>query len=222
MKSQSVNALVEEIHTAFNSEGDRLLKEAEQILSTPQSDDEASRLAALGFTATAKAKNHLNLEAQKEASKETAKLIRHYLTHYPQNRFINQDGVTRLCEKYNLIQGGVDSYVGNVPSDNLKEIERFKLKDKDRAPAREMGWSILASIYLSESRADAAPKFDTKLQICAPQHDFNTQGKEIKNRKLSQIIPDPVVLMPCIGGFLIVTAWGAEAKDEQVQNPNKN
>lgn len=37
-----------------------------------------------------------------------------------------------------------------------------------------------------------------------------------------RFIPDPVVLQPVHYGFLIITAWGDEANDEIVVNPNAN
>ena len=35
-------------------------------------------------------------------------------------------------------------------------------------------------------------------------------------------IPDPVVLQPVKGGYLIITAWGDEASDPLVINPLMN
>lgn len=35
-------------------------------------------------------------------------------------------------------------------------------------------------------------------------------------------VPDPVVLQPVKGGFLIVCAWGEEASDEIVVNEKMN
>lgn len=56
------------------------------------------------------------------------------------------------------------------------------------------------------------------LQICAPLKDMNTKGLTLKKGfKLQKHIPDPVVLQPVPGGFLIVTAWGDESEDELVK-----
>ncbi|HDZ04884.1 hypothetical protein LCGC14_0370490 [marine sediment metagenome] len=65
------------------------------------------------------------------------------------------------------------------------------------------------------------------LEIAAPIKDFNTKNMEIKKNKLSKIqVPDPVVLQPvyCDGQkhYLIVTAWGDEASDELVVNETSN
>lgn len=58
------------------------------------------------------------------------------------------------------------------------------------------------------------------LKICAPLKDMDTKGMRILGYKLKKEIPDPVVLQPIVGGYLIVTAWGDEASDENVINEN--
>lgn len=79
------------------------------------------------------------------------------------------------------------------------------------------GNDIVNGIYY-----DLTGNFDERLipcslQICAPLKDMNTEGMYIKNRMLLNI-PDPVVLQPITGGYLIVTAWGNEASDPLVKN----
>jgi hypothetical protein len=84
------------------------------------------------------------------------------------------------------------------------------------------------------------------LKICAPEIDIETKpffteinGEWYDLPKLEPIkmfdtldvgakpdrflvIPDPVVLQPVQYGFLIITAWGDEASDENVVNPKNN
>lgn len=62
------------------------------------------------------------------------------------------------------------------------------------------------------------------LQICAPVKDMDISGLElVEGYKLQKKhIPDPVVLQPVKGGFLILTAWGDEASDEMVVNQKLN
>jgi hypothetical protein len=60
------------------------------------------------------------------------------------------------------------------------------------------------------------------LKICAPLKDMEIpKGKEVVGYKI-QDIPDPVVLQPVQGGYLIVCAWGDEASDEIVVNQGMN
>lgn len=61
------------------------------------------------------------------------------------------------------------------------------------------------------------------LQICAPIKDMDTTGMKIsRGYKLVKHVPDPVVLQPVNGGYLILTAWGDEASDPLVVNEINN
>jgi hypothetical protein len=60
------------------------------------------------------------------------------------------------------------------------------------------------------------------LKICAPIKDMDTTGMSLKGYKLEKHIPDPVVLQPVEGGYLIITAWGDEASDPIVVNQKMN
>ena len=57
-----------------------------------------------------------------------------------------------------------------------------------------------------------------QLLICAPIKDMNTEGMNLKGYELLKHIPDPIILKPICGGYLIVTAWGDEASDPEVIN----
>lgn len=57
--------------------------------------------------------------------------------------------------------------------------------------------------------------------ICGPLKDFDMKGKRVVGNRLLNI-PDPVVLYPVEGGFIIVTAWGDEASDPIVVNQEMN
>lgn len=65
-----------------------------------------------------------------------------------------------------------------------------------------------------------------QMLICAPKKDMNLKGLEkvgaIFTSFVTVDVPDPVVLQPCNGGYLIVAAWGDEASDEIVVNPIHN
>jgi len=63
-----------------------------------------------------------------------------------------------------------------------------------------------------------------KLQICAPVKDMDISGLGlVEGYKLQKKhIPDPVVLQPVKGGYLILTAWGDEASDPLVMNEINN
>lgn len=69
-------------------------------------------------------------------------------------------------------------------------------------------------------------KQEIGIQICAPIKDMDTEGMGVKSGyKLFSThihVPDPVVLHPVKGGYLILTAWGDEASDENVVNQKFN
>jgi hypothetical protein len=64
------------------------------------------------------------------------------------------------------------------------------------------------------------------LFICAPKKDFDLKGVKkfgtLFSTFTTKTYPDPVVLKPCKGGYLIVTAWGDEASDPEVVNEKMN
>lgn len=67
---------------------------------------------------------------------------------------------------------------------------------------------------------------DNGLMICAPVKDMDMNGMTIEKgyrmREVPKEIPDPVVLHPVKGGYLILTAWGDEASDPIVVNNINN
>jgi hypothetical protein len=67
----------------------------------------------------------------------------------------------------------------------------------------------------------------SKLVIAAPISDFDTRYMKIQNHQLVKApVQDPIVLKPVIFNekkyFLIMSAWGKEASDENVVNQNFN
>lgn len=83
----------------------------------------------------------------------------------------------------------------------------------------------VSSQYLRLDSYDIIDK--TSLEICAPAKDMDltglTQTKEGFFAKLTRVeCPDPVVLQPVKGGYLIIAAWGDEASDELVVNHAMN
>ena len=61
--------------------------------------------------------------------------------------------------------------------------------------------------------------------IAAPIDHFNLNDSEIKDRRIGNkpiVVEDPIVFYPVEGGGLVVTAWGEEAKDLEIVNPDNN
>lgn len=226
------------IHNEFNTASDRLLKEAQQIANQtdPKLIDKGKRLASLGFHETHEVKLSAQHKRRKDENAEHVKWANYYHQHYPFNRFIVEEQIKAICEKYGLIHGPVGNYIGFVPEKNLREIENFKLRDED-VPYVLRGWGrgmFFASEpideivdkktweeYQPDEYSNGRKWRGIPLNICAPAKDFDKRGMMIRGFKLMSV-PDPVVLQPVLGGSLILSAWGLEASDENVVNKINN
>ncbi len=60
-----------------------------------------------------------------------------------------------------------------------------------------------------------------ELKICAPIKDMDTTKMQLDGYHLKHI-PDPIVLQPIAGGYLVVSKWGDEASDPIVVNEKMN
>ena len=234
---RNVDEIVQEIHDTFNSEGERLLLQAKEILKANVDDkiNVAKRMSALGFGNTKEAIEGLKASEQKEEALQLQNAILEYSAYYPLYRFIDQKGVDKICEKYNLVCGASGRYIGNMPTKNLEDIERFKLitiQDEHKSFLKILiSWrneDITQEVSFTEFNmlrelGSFYRRFteNNSFYICAPSKDFNLEKAEIKGNKVMEI-PDPVVLFPVQKGYLIVTAWGLEASDPSVTNSKMN
>ncbi len=106
------------------------------------------------------------------------------------------------------------------------------LGTKCSSPATTItGWGKAFQYRAYDHRSDSdiqkAIKRNTQtLQICAPIKDMDISGLELENgyslKPKYKDIPDPVVLQPIKGGYLILTAWGDESSDPLVTNEINN
>lgn len=272
-KNHSYPPIVEEIHNEFYNAADKLLEEAKQILKDAEVKDveKGQRLKKLGFIKAQQVNESEQIIEQTKLSQKQIELISYYSQHYPNNKFITQQQVKEICEKYNLVLGQVEWYKGFVPEKNLLEIENFKLLPSEKnILISDIGYifknaEILKSndyyhiypknrkdkytyAFQSDDGINFYGKDDNNLfpenklitegvfgnfrfkilnnsfMICAPLKDMDLEGKRIKIKQgyIIQEIPDPVVLNPVDGGYLIVTAWGDEASDSIIVNQKLN
>ena len=152
-KSIRVSAsTVEDIHNEFDSAQERLLEEAKQIIADCEVknhrividttvSEKADRLTKLGFTSTREVKKVQEVRAKKEENKkilvktkEEADLIEMYKRDYPFQKFLTEDELHRICDKYNLIYAPVSAFIADVPEKNLREIENAKPLDSSYRP----------------------------------------------------------------------------------------
>lgn len=260
-----------EIHNEFLIAADKLLEEANSVLKQAASKNvsKVNRLQSLGFKQVREVEELKPLLHKAELSKEQVLLINGYKLTYPNNKFITEDQVKTICHKYNLVCGEVSRFKGFVPDKNLKEIEMFKLKQKEKnsflieyfdrsvslgfAEAENIEirgnhgvyhlhsvenlnnneWSFQQSdvnlakegefygydyenLFGLRDKGFLRIRFKNKsLLICAPVKDMDISGLElIEGYKLEKkYIPDPIVLQPVKGGYLILTMWADETFD---------
>lgn len=180
--------------------------------------------------------------------KELINAIEYFSFKYPNYKFITEESVLKICNNYGLVYGPVNLYTGTVPDKNLKHIEEFQVAIEDQCYIKtiESAYGFDSRIrknYLSKNSVESQQKQNSDLrkyayqdiihfnkallEIAAPKKDFNMEGYEVKNFKISKIeIPDPIVLYPVVFNnqkhYLIVTAWGLEANDELIVNQKLN
>lgn len=142
-KKKTTQELVEEIHHTFYTEVDRLLAAAKIITPIDVENNyklkKMNRLIGVGFmnsieVAEAKAEvARLDvIDKENKAKQELAEVINYFSFRYPNYKFITEESVKKICEKYNLVYGTIDRYIGTVPSKNLTHIEQFRVNDEDR------------------------------------------------------------------------------------------
>jgi hypothetical protein len=229
----STKARIAAIHNEFNTASERLLKEAQAIANSVDSAtlEKGKRLQKLGFTLTPEAAKKAELEKREKENKIDLSNATYYHQHYPHNKFIIEEQVKAICEKYGLVHGPVSRYKGFVPEKNLKQMEDFKLREEDspyviaRWSEGNQYWAGVKKVSKEEWDASTLAEPDGKyhyrpFEICAPQKDFDLRNMRIAGHKIT--VPDPVVLQPVVGGYLIVSAWGDEASDPIIVNQKHN
>lgn len=225
--------VIQQIHNEFDTAGDRLLKQAESILSKSTDTSKAERLKKLGFASAGPVSRANTYKDQKEKSYALAQRIEYFRTYYPNNKFITQEMVKTICTKYGLVCGSIALYLGDVPLKNIEEMEAFKLREEDfsrfKCGMLFNHWLGTKPFWGYTKRDGQTPYHCPKekmehteqepFEICAPEKDFNTAGMSKRDVFL---VPDPIVLQPVDGGFLIVSKWGLEASDELAVNHAHN
>lgn len=129
--------LIEKIHGEFDSAEDRLLKEANYILSSQNTSviDVSERLKAIGFVNTPTAKKGAETKQQLVKSRNEAELIEYCKLNYPFMKFLTEAELNRICNKYKLIYAPAENYIKEVPEKNLRDIEIAQpLKSSDIEP----------------------------------------------------------------------------------------
>lgn len=241
--------IVAEIHNEFDSASERLLKEAKALLNSKDTS-KGERLKQLGFVNAKPVKEIEDLRQKEWATKQLAENVSYFSQWYPNNKFITEDAVKQICEKYGLVFGDAVYYKGDVPEKNLKEMEQFKLRQEDMDKRtgledyherRMRGFMMRISPLLGMDGFIGEPMQRYEPATLSTDDIFRLQGQAQYTQKPFKICApekdfemrhlvkkgykleyDPIVLQPVKGGYLIVTKWGLEASDEIVRNEKMN
>jgi len=148
---------------------------------------------------------------------------------YPTHKVIQKTRVQQICEKYKLHFDELENYIGGIPNKNLQEIIDFKNKHlihHYNEYSGLFGFKIKQITCrglngVPDKQKEFAKNMSGSFFICAPLKDFDRAS-------ISRSANDPIILW-CESSWIrsseplvIVTAWGDEAKDEQVFNEKLN
>lgn len=232
---------VDQIHADFDSAQERLVAEATRIVNKKPVDliEKGERLKSIGFTSAKPVSISEVVLSRIAQSKEFLSNLSDYQVRYPDYKFITDSEVERLCKKYGLVFGPANKYIGDIPEKNIREIESFRLLEEDYIVKDETFTftTYVGSIFHSGRWADTDPrpnidfgvtyekspeKIKPDFKIVAPKKDFDTSNMTLKGYVLEENLPDPIVLQPVKGGYLIVSKWGIEGNDESLTNELMN
>lgn len=122
-----------EIHNEFDTAGEKLLVEAKEIIASAstrlvEKGFKPNLLKKLGFIQTPEVVEYTEIEDKMKMSKRVADIIHQYAIKYPTKKFITEEQVKQICQKWNLVYGSIERFTGFVPEKNLKELAAFHSK----------------------------------------------------------------------------------------------
>jgi len=168
---------------------------------------------------------------------------------YPHYKFITIESLFSLCNKYKLVIGRPDNFLGTIPDKSVKDLSNFKVDNEDKAVEDNKG-------LLCREFNNIYPSLASNLRIAAHDSLFREDSRNILMHpinvedvlRVSNIEKDPIVFQPVEMkfktdfmidskgsyidrnppysftqvGFLIITAWGDEAHDSNAINEKMN
>lgn len=193
-------ATLADVHKEFDTAVDELIRKIEG-LSEPNAEEAEVNgvLSAAGFNNVPSVSKMITERGTIKQLRADVECAKRYLQRYPQYKFLTENQLNVICKKYGLVYSIATHFMGEIPIRNKKEIAAFRVQSTD---VRE-NWRGYRSFFV------AAP-YD--------QFDSREVRKVEGSYRLSE--PDPIVIQPVHGGYLVVTAWGDESKD--VASPNRN
>jgi hypothetical protein len=225
---------VKQIHSEFEKASDLLYRETAKRHTVDLAKlEKAKRLEALGFTSSS--------ECVKLS--EVDKLPVYYRRKYPFLKFITEEQLESICEKYGLIYAMSHLYIGEIPEKNLREIENVQLLDScDRFNGNRQMRDELERKSKSDSEMNSKSDFRLpypgffaedafwsevkyradNIWVAANKEKFDLKRmKNIPNTH-GYSVKDPIVFRYVKGGIQIISKWGDEANDTELVVPKLN
>lgn len=114
-------ATAKDVHNECDRESEAILKEANLVIEKSKKKDAAlmDKLRQMGF------ENSVSVKEDSE-EKISEDLLRYRLL-YPQNNFLTEQAIERICKKYGLLFAHSHHFIGEIPLKNQIEMANFKL-----------------------------------------------------------------------------------------------
>lgn len=214
------------IHKDFRSVADRLLKEAKEIIEHARPDERAERYRKLGFTGTQRVKDHEGAMIAKKEQEELMQTLLDYKVRYPLYQFLDEKSLRELCRKYTLVYAPAQYFLGEIPEENLRDLEAFEVKDPmyrfviQNSYRDEIIYSSIEKAYEGQGKNKKEVKSElVGFDVVATEDMFELPPDlefDVQNHGVRAKVKDPLVLQRVPKGFLIITAWGPEAELPEV------
>jgi hypothetical protein len=185
-----------------------LLEPAGFAEEEPVESERVKTLKKLGFTGhpeyeefTTRWRSYQNNKRNADRGQEIYRKRMSISLRFPQYKFIAQDTLAKVMDKYGLILCATREFIGDIPEKNMLEMARFA--DQTQFTEEDNNTLLSGNTYLIAATPD-------QFKVVQPA------------RQVNWLVDDPIVLRPVADGYLIVTAWGDEAKDPEIQNERNN
>jgi hypothetical protein len=128
---------VELIHAEFDNAQEIILKEAQEIIecNVVKNMEHVEALKKLGFVNSQEVEKNEEKIKKSKMGNELAKLVMYYKQTYPFLKFLTEEKLDEICEKWGLVHASVKSYKRDVPPKNVNELlNAQQLRSDDARP----------------------------------------------------------------------------------------
>jgi hypothetical protein len=230
-------ASAKRIQRTIRDRQDALVRAARSIIAeaeTPATDEHADWLKRLGFTGSNAVREQDRIRSNAEKMRTDMERHEEYAMKYPGFRFVSEAVMKAVCEKYKLVIGEVDRYLGDVPEWAAKVVENSGVQAETynvcfKWSSSNHGWASFPTA--SEARTVLNDRFNRNpdleirrvntLLIAAPKRLMRINARE-KVRGHRIVRRDPIVMVEVPGGYIVLAAWDEEGRDPRILNPGNN